>query len=130
MKDIFRIKERGTTLSREIIGGLVVFISMIYVIPLTANILTNTGMDYKTVFIATAVASGIATIVMGLIANYPAALSAGMGYNTFFAYTICKGMGFSWQEALTICLISSIIFFILTCLNQMITVYSAMLELQ
>lgn len=114
MKDIFKIKKRNSSIAKEIIGGVVVFFSMVYVIPLTANLLSLANMNYQGVFIATAIASSISSILMGLIANFPAMMSAGMGFNTFFTFTICNGLGFSYQEALAICLVAGIIFFVIT----------------
>lgn len=110
----FQISKRGSTFSREIIGGVIVFFAMCYILPVNANILSATGMDYKAVFVATAICSALCTLFMGLIAKFPIALSAGMGINAFIAYTVCLGMGYSWQEAMTILIISGILFFVLS----------------
>lgn len=113
-KSFFQIKEKGSTVTREILAGVVVFLAMIYILPTNVSILSATGMDEQAIFIATALASGIATLIMGLVAKFPVVLSAGMGMNAFFAYTVCGSMGYSWQEALTVTLISGIIFLLIT----------------
>jgi len=110
----FKISERGSTIGRELMGGLVIFLAMIYILPVNAGILSITGMGYAAVFVATALAAGIATILMGLIANYTIGLAAGMGLNALMAFTVCGGLGFSWQECLACVFISGILFLIIS----------------
>ena len=84
----FKISERGSTIGRELLGGLIIFLAMIYILPVNADILGNgANMGFAAVFVATAIATGVTTILMGLIANYPIGLSAGMGLNALMAYT-------------------------------------------
>lgn len=111
---LFRLKEKGTNIKTEIIGGLVTFIAMCYILPINANILSDMGMDSTGVFVSTALISFIATMIMGLVANYPIALSAGMGLNAYISYSVARAFGFSWQEAMILLTITGILFFVLT----------------
>lgn len=113
-KDFFHIKQRGSTYGREILAGIIVFLAVIYILPVNSAMLGKTGIDSMGVFAATALASAICTIIMGLIAGYPLVLSAAMGMNAFFTYTICIELGYSWQEAFTLLFIAGIFYFILT----------------
>ncbi len=90
LNDFFHLQEHGTTVRRECIAGLTTFLSMAYILAINPNILGNV-MDASGVFVATALASALATFVMGLLANYPIVLSAGMGLNAYFAFTVCLG---------------------------------------
>lgn len=111
----FHISERGSTIGRELIGGLIVFLAMIYILPVNTNILsTGMGISSGAVFAATAICSAVCTIFMGIFAKFPVALSAGMGMNTFIAFTVCGILGYTWGEALTLIVIAGILFFILT----------------
>ena len=113
----FRLKEHGTSVKTELVAGLTTFATMAYILAVNPGILSAAGMDFGKVFAATAIASAIATLVMGLVANLPFALSAGMGLNAFFAYTVCLGMGYSWQWALSAILVEGVIFLLLTFCN-------------
>jgi AGZA family xanthine/uracil permease-like MFS transporter len=106
----FHIAERGSTISREIIGGLVTFLAMAYILVVNPSILGATGMDYTALVVATALASGIGTLLTALIANAPIGQSTGLGVNAFFAYTLCLKMGYSWQQCLAITFISGLVF--------------------
>lgn len=111
----FKITEKGSTIGRELIAGVIIFLAMVYILPVNSGMLSEIpGLSYGAVFFATAVASGIATILMGLLANYPVALSAGMGLNALMTYTVCLGMGYTWQEALCVIFVSGIIFLIIS----------------
>lgn len=114
MDRFFKITSRGSTVSREIMGGLTTFLAMSYILSVNPNVLSQTGMGWNAVFTATAVASGIATFVMALIANLPVALAPSLGLNAFFTYTVVLGMGCSWQLALTAVLAGGIAFIILS----------------
>lgn len=114
METLFKIKERGSTVSREIIGGITTFLAMAYILALNPNILSESGMQWGSVFTATAVSAAIATLVMGFLANLPVALAPGLGLNAFFTYTVVLGMGCSWQLALTAVLLEGILFIILS----------------
>ena len=117
MEKLFKLKERNTTVKTEILAGITTFATMAYILAVNPGILSASGMDFGKVFSATAIASAIATLVMGLVANLPFALSSGMGLNAFFAYTVCLSMGYSWQWALTAILVEGVIFILLTFCN-------------
>ncbi len=117
LEKFFKLKEHGTNVSTEIIAGLTTFMTMGYILAVNPGMLSATGMDFGSVFTATALASVVATLVMGLYANLPFALAPGMGLNAFFAFTVVLGMGYTWQFALTAVFVEGIIFLILTFLN-------------
>ena len=103
--------------STEIIAGITTFLAMSYILAVNPSILADTGMDKNALFTSTAIASIFATLVMALYAKLPFALAPGMGLNAFFCYSVCLGMGYSWQFALTAVLIEGLIFVILTLTN-------------
>jgi AGZA family xanthine/uracil permease-like MFS transporter len=103
--------------STEILAGFTTFLAMSYILAVNPSILSATGMDKNALFTTTAVSAIIATLVMAIYAKLPFALAPGMGLNAFFCYTVCLGMGYSWQFALTAVLIEGIIFIILTVTN-------------
>ena len=115
MEKFFHLKESGTTVSTEILAGLTTFFAMAYIIVVNPQILSSTGMPWGGVFLATIIAAIIGTLVMGLFANVPYAQAAGMGLNAFFTYTVCFGLGFTWQE--TLCMV-----FLCGLINILITV--------
>ena len=110
----FKFQEHGTNLRTEIIAGITTFVTMAYILFLNPNILSATGMDKNAVFFATAVAAGVMSIAMGLVANFPIALAPGMGLNAFFAAIAVQGHGMPWQVALGAVFLSGIVFVILT----------------
>ena len=114
IKKFFKIDERHSSIRTEIIGGFVTFLAMAYILAVNPNMLANAGMPVGGVFIATALASGIATILMGVLANYPVALSTGMGINALFTFTIVLTMGYTWQEAMAATFIESIIVLVIS----------------
>lgn len=114
LNKFFKLEERGTTVSKEFIGGLTTFLSMAYIIFVNPNILSVTGMDQGAVFTSTILAAAIGTLIMGLHANFPVALAPGMGLNAFFAYTVVLLLGYTWQQALAGIFISGILFMILS----------------
>ncbi|MCR5775910.1 MAG: NCS2 family permease [Lachnospiraceae bacterium] len=103
MEELFHLKEHGTTVKREIVAGITTFLSMAYILAVNPSIL-GTVMNPSGVFVATAVASAIATFIMGFMANYPIALSAGLGLNAYFAYTVCLGELANEVDPFKICL--------------------------
>nr|MCR4637069.1 NCS2 family permease [Butyrivibrio sp.] len=104
LEKIFKLKEHGTTVKTEILAGLTTFLAMAYILAVNPSIL-GTVMDPNGVFIATAIASAFATFFMAFIANYPIALSAGLGLNAYFAYTVCLGeLADMGENAFTVCL--------------------------
>lgn len=115
MDKFFKISENGSTVSREIIGGITTFLAMSYILAVNPGILCDgTGMNWGSVFTATAVSSAIATLIMAFLANMPVALAPGLGLNAFFTYSVVLSMGCSWQLALTAVLVEGIIFVILS----------------
>ena len=98
----------------ELIAGLTTFLAMSYVLGVNPTMLADAGMPAASVFFSTALAAGIACIVMGLISKYPVGLAPGMGMNALFTYTVVLGMGLSWNAALAAVFISTLIFFLIT----------------
>ena len=117
LEKLFQLKEHGTTVRTEVIAGLTTFLTMAYILAVNPNIL-GTVMDRSGVFVATALASALATFIMAFLANYPIALSAGLGLNAYFAYTVCLGElggeADAFTIALTAVLVEGIIFIILS----------------
>lgn len=111
---IFRLKENQTTVWTEIVAGITTFMTMAYIIFVQPQVMGSAGMDVGSVMMATCIASAIACIVMGLLANYPIGLAPGMGENFFFAYTVVLGMGVSWEKALGMVFISGVVFMLLS----------------
>ena len=114
LDNFFKFKENGTDFKTEIIAGITTFLAMAYILGVNPVILGDGGLPITGVFFATAVASGVACIIMGLVAKYPVGLAPGMGLNALFTYTIILGMGNTWETALAAVFISSIIFLIIT----------------
>ena len=114
MEKFFKLKENGTTVSTEIVAGLTTFFTMAYIIAVNPSVLSQSGMEWGAVFLATIIASIIGTLVMGLFANVPYAQAPGMGLNAFFVYTVCFGLGFTWQQALSMVFICGIFNIIIT----------------
>lgn len=114
LERIFHLSEKGTTVRKEVVGGIVTFITMSYILAVNPSILGATGMDATAVMLATAIVSAISTILMGLLANLPFALSAGMGLNAFFAYSVVIGRGYPWQMALFCVFVEGLIFVVLS----------------
>ena len=114
MDKFFKLTERGTTVSREIIGGITTFLAMSYILAVNPGILSQSGLDWGAVFTATGVSAAIATLVMAFCANLPVALAPGLGLNAFFTYTVVLGMGCSPAFALTAVLLEGILFILLS----------------
>ena len=114
MKKYFLFDELGTTYSREIIGGVTTFLAMAYILAVNPLILADAGMDKGAVFVATALAAIVGSLIMGVIAKFPIALAPGMGLNAFFAYTVVLTYGIPWQTGLTGVFFSGVIFILLS----------------
>ena len=115
MEKLFKLKENGTNVKTEIIAGITTFLAMSYILAVNPSYLgLIDGASSAGVFMATALSAAIATICMAFFANYPVALASGMGLNAFFTFTVCLGMGYSYQVALTAILVEGIIFLILS----------------
>ena len=110
----FKFDENGTDYKTEIIAGITTFLAMAYILGVNPSMLVEGGMPATAVFFSTAIASGIACIIMGLVAKFPVGLAPGMGLNALFTYTIILEMGSSWEAALAAVFISSIVFLIIT----------------
>lgn len=117
IEKLFKLRENGSTIRTEVLAGFTTFLTMAYILAVNPDILSAAGMDRGAVFTATALSACVATLVMAFAANLPFALAPGMGLNAFFAYTVCLGMGHTWQFALTAVLIEGLIFVILTACN-------------
>lgn len=114
LESFFKIRERGSNVKTELLAGLTTFLAMAYILPVNASMLAQTGMPYGGVFLATALSAFFATLMMGLLANYPVALAPGMGINAFFTFTVVFGYGLSYQAALAAVFISGILFFLIS----------------
>ena len=114
MEKLFKLEERQTTISKEIIGGVTTFLAMAYILAVNPGILSQAGMEWGPLFTATAISAAIATLVMAFVANLPVALAPGLGLNAFFTFSVVLGMGCSWQFALTAVLLEGILFIILS----------------
>lgn len=123
MERLFAIEARGSTVKREVLGGITTFFAMAYIIFVNPNTLcANVGSAAEPFFpampeelwgpvlVATCVAAAIGCFFTGLLANVPFAQAPGMGLNAFFTYTVCLGMGYTWQEGLAIVLMSGVLF--------------------
>ena len=96
----FHLSEHGTNVRLELLAGLTTFLAMVYITVVNPSILSEAGMDFGAVFVATCLAAAFGSIAMGLLGNYPIAMAPGMGQNAFFTYSIVLGLGHSWQSAL------------------------------
>lgn len=111
---LFKLKENKTTINTEFIAGLTTFMAMSYIIFVNPNVLSQTGMNYESVYVATILTTILATLILGLYANVPYASSAGIGLSSLFTYTICGSLGYTWQQALAIVLMCGILNLIIT----------------
>lgn len=109
----FKLTKRGTNVKTEFLAGFTTFLTMLYIVPVNALILSSAGMPYDALITATALITIFSTILNGIYANTPIAMSVGMGVNAYFSYGLVKGMGIAWQSALGIVFISGLLFFIL-----------------
>ena len=114
LEKVFQLSKKHTNVKTEIIAGLTTFLAMAYILAVNPGMLSATGMPMQAVFMATAVSSGIASILMGVLANYPVALAPGMGVNALFTYTVCLTYGYSWEAALATVFVSGLLFVIIS----------------
>lgn len=117
IKRFFGFADANTDFRTEILAGLTTFLTMAYIIFVNPAILGDAGMPKESVFVATCLVAALATLIMGLYANYPIACAPGMGLNAYFAYAVVKGMGFSWEAALGAVFISGCLFLLVTLLR-------------
>jgi adenine/guanine/hypoxanthine permease len=114
LQRLFDLRGHGTTVRTEVFAGLTTFLTMAYIVAVNPVILGAAGLPIAGVAVATCLSSGFASILMGLLSNYPLALAPGMGLNAYFTYTVVKGMGLPWQTALGCVFISGVAFLLLT----------------
>ena len=114
LEKTFKLKEHKTTVLTEVVGGITTFFAMAYIIFVNPNFLSQTGMDHTAVMLATCISAAIGSLLTAFLANVPFAQAPGMGLNAFFTYTICFGMGYTWQQGLAIVFISGLIFLAVT----------------
>lgn len=112
----FKLNDHATSYQKEALAGLTTFLAMVYITVVNPAILSDAGMDFGAVFVATCLAAAFGSIAMGLLGNYPIAQAPGMGQNAFFTYGIVLGMGHSWETALGAVFLSGILFIILSVL--------------
>lgn len=114
LERIFRLTDNQTTARRELLAGLTTFMTMAYIVVVNPRILAEAGMPIEGVLFATCISAAVATLVMGLWANYPIALAPGMSLNAYFTYSIVIGRGIHWQTALGVVFFSGVLFLLLT----------------
>jgi AGZA family xanthine/uracil permease-like MFS transporter len=114
IESLFKLKDHKTSFKKEVLAGLATFLTMAYIMVVNPAILSETGMDFDSVFVATILASFVACMLMGILANWPVALAPGMGLNAFFTYAVVFGMGFTWQQALAAVFCSGILFLLIS----------------
>jgi AGZA family xanthine/uracil permease-like MFS transporter len=100
LERVFHLSEHRTSVRTEVAAGLTTFLTMAYIIFVQPTVLSAAGMDFGAVLVATCLSSAFATLLMGLLANYPIAVAPAMGHNFFFAFTVVAGMGVPWRVAL------------------------------
>lgn len=110
----FKLSENQTSVKQEMLGGLTTFVTMAYIVVVNPQILAQAGMPADGVVFATCLSAAVATLVMGLYANYPIALAPGMSLNAYFTYSVCMAMHVPWQTALAVVFFSGVLFLILT----------------
>lgn len=118
---LFAAPEGHIEFRRELIGGVTTFAALSYIVFVQPGVLSQAGVDFQSVMLATCLASAFSTFLMGLLANYPVALAPGMGQNFFFVYTLCApppvGFGLTWQQALAATLLAGLVFMLLSALG-------------
>ncbi|HEY1878793.1 MAG TPA: NCS2 family permease [Caulobacteraceae bacterium] len=110
----FALQAHGTNLRTEVLAGFATFLTMVYIVAVNPAILGEAGLPVGAVAVATCLAAGLGSLLMGLASNTPLALAPGMGLNAYFTYTVVKGMGLPWQTALGCVFLSGAAFLILT----------------
>ena len=122
---VFHLSANHTDVKTEVMAGVTTFMTMAYILAVNPSILSAAGMDAGAVFTATCLASILATVLMAVFANYPFVLSAGMGLNAYFAYTVVIKMGYSWQMALAAVFVEGVIFILLSLTNVREAIFNA-----
>lgn len=117
LKTLLGFDPKTMTVKTELLAGLTTFLTMCYILAVNPSILSTTGMDKGALFTSTAIASAIATLLLAFMAKMPFAQAPSMGLNAFFAFTLCQGMGLTWQQALAVLFIEGLIFLLITFFN-------------
>ena len=110
----FKVREKGSTVRTELLAGMTTFIAMAYILFVNPNILADAGIPKEAAIASTIWIAALASLAMGIFANYPVALAPGMGLNAFFAYYVCGVLGLHWTVALGAVFFSGVLFLILT----------------
>ena len=113
MESIFKVQERGSTWSREVVGGLTTFLAMAYIVAVNPAILSEAGVPFQAALTSTCLSAALLTITMGLAANRPLALAPGMGLNAVVAYTLCLGLGVDWRVAMGVVMVEGLVILVL-----------------
>ncbi|MDA8353169.1 MAG: NCS2 family permease [Firmicutes bacterium] len=114
MNRFFGFKEKGTNIKREVLAGMTTFLTMVYIVVVNPAILSETGMDFGAVFVATVLVSALSTLIMGVFANYPIAIAPGMGLNAYFAFSVVGQGQIGWETAMGAVLVAGILFLLLS----------------
>ncbi len=114
LERLFKLSQHDTTIKTELMAGLTTFVTMSYIMFLNPIIMSKTGMPFDGLFLATCLGAAIATILMGMYANWPVGLAPGMGLNAFFTFSVVGSMGYSWQVALGAVFLSGVIFVLMS----------------
>ncbi|WP_368647186.1 NCS2 family permease [Castellaniella ginsengisoli] len=114
LEQLFKLKDHDTSIRTEVLAGLTTFLTMSYIVFVNPDILSSTGMDRGSIFVATCLAAALGSLIMAFLANWPIGMAPGMGLNAFFAFTVVAQMGYTWQQALGAVFISGVVFVILT----------------
>ncbi len=125
LEKMFHLRKNNTDVRTECVAGITTFMTMAYILAVNPSILSVSGMDKGAVLTATALSAALGSLLMAFLANYPFALAPGMGLNAFFAFTVVKQMGYSWQMALAAVFIEGIIFIILSLTNVREAIFNA-----
>ena len=122
---VFKLQQNNTNVKTEVMAGVTTFMTMAYILAVNPSILGDAGMDTTAVLIATCIASFIGSACMAFMANMPFVLSAGMGLNAFFAYTVVQILGYPWQVALMAVFVEGLIFIVLSLTNAREAIFNA-----
>lgn len=125
LEKFFKLKENNTTVRTEFAAGLTTFMTMAYILAVNPSILGDAGMDPTAVLIATCLASFVGSVLMAFMANMPFVLSAGMGLNAFFAYTVVLTLGYSWQVALLAVFVEGLVFIFMSLTNMREAIFNS-----
>ena len=117
LENQFKLTENRSSVRTELAAGLTTFMAMAYIIVVNPGILSESGMPFGPVLVATCVGAAVGCFLMGFLANYPFALAPGMGLNAFFTYSVVMTMHVPWHVALTAVFVEGVIFLLLTFTN-------------